>query len=356
MTTTNPIHLYRSLLREAGYLPLATCRSYIKDYIKQSFHRHHPQRDRARFPSPGAPPQAHKGNRELTLQRQTALLKRGREFHSILVRANQGSLKPFEKILSMTYGRIGRRRYELLHGFNSPVLTTRGPQPEDRAPEPREAKRSPYWKPPVQMEALLASQAKQQSLMPRNTRPKVKTPFQLTPATNIWGKPISVRRKTNQLHKWYLQNTLGVLPPLPAREYKELLSTVTGETKLPPVPTRRPVASSSTTTAEIDDEHSIRKKSTLLLSGPQGRKECNSSDFGSGLGGNYNARSRFSRRFLQRRLARTVLVQTPLAHAAEKAKRGIVFSWTDGRPRDMVYKASLPTLPKGGKQTDLLFG
>lgn len=356
MTTTNPIHLYRSLLREASYLPLATCRTYIKDFIKQSFHRYHPQRDRPRFPTPGAPPQAHKGNRELTLQRQTALLKRGRQFHSMLVRANQGSLKPFEKILSMTYGRIGRRRYELLHGFNSPVLTTRGPPPEDRAPEPRKAKRSPYWKPPLQMEALLASQAKQQNLMPRNTRPKVKVPFQVTTETNIWGKPISEKRRVNQLHKWYEQNTRGVLPPLPAQEYKELLGMVTGETELPPAPTRRPMGTSSTTTTEIEDEHSIRKRSTLLLSGPQGRKERGSSDSASGFDGNKNGRSRFSRRFLQRRLTRTVLQQTPLAHAAEKAKRGIVFTWTDGRSHDTVYKSGLPTLPKDGRQTDLLFG
>ncbi|KEF57594.1 uncharacterized protein A1O9_05512 [Exophiala aquamarina CBS 119918] len=378
MTTTNPIHLYRSLLREASYLPLARCRSYVKDYIKQSFHRYQPRRDRAHLTIPDGFPQAHKGNRELTLQRQVALLKKGRSFLSILTRANQGSMKPFEKILSMTYGRTGRRRYELLDAFNSPVLTTRGLPPEERAPEPRDAKRSPHWKPPAHMEALLASQAKQEGYMLRSAKPKVKTPFQLKPATNIWGKHISERRRTNQLHEWYLNNTRGVLPPLPAQEYQELLSIATGETPMPDIPTRRPVASSpshslpspwgdGTTTAaasRTEEANSIKKASTLLLRGPLGQRQerlaatsGSTSSFDRAIASNNpQGRLRFRKRFIQRRIQRTVLQQTPLAHVAEKAKRTLAFSWTDGRSHAMASKAALPNVANNQRQTKLLFG
>lgn len=371
MTTTNPIHLYRSLLREASYLPLATCRSYIKGYIKQSFQRYQPHRDPARLTTPDGFPQAHKGNRPLTLQQQVALLKKGRSFLSILMRANQGSMKPFEKILSMTYGRTGRRRWELLDAFNSPVLTTRGPPAEEQTPGPRDAKRSPHWKPPAQMEALLASQAKQEGFIIRSSKPKVKTPFQLKPETNIWGKPLSERRKTNQLHKWYLNNTRGVLPPLPAQEYQELLSIVTGK-KLPDIPTRRPVASfpsSSSpsylnTTTDLEGAASIKKTSALLLLGPKTQKkerlastsESRSSFDSAIITHNPNARLRFTPRFIQRRLQRVVLQQTPLAHAAENAERPITFSWTNGRSHAAVYKAAIPTVLKGQRQTKLLFG
>lgn len=367
MTSTNPIHLYRSLLREASYLPLPSCRNYIKDFIKQSFRRHHhpPKRDRQQtlFPSLDALlPATHKFSNGsiLTLQRQTALLKRGRQLHSVLVQANRGDIKRFEKIICMTYGRTGRRRYELLHGFNSPIPGPREPPPEDRAPEPRDAKRSPHWKPPIQMEALLVSQAREQSLIPRSKKPRIKTALSSKNKTDIWGKPISTKRRTNKLHEWYLQNTRGVLPPLPAREYAELLDLVTGESRLPLIPTRRPVASSSSEPQDADQDRSINETSHLLLSGPQGRQDrlSSSSDpgSGSGFGGHPNARARFRPRFLKRRLARAALQQTPLAHATEKSPWGITFSWTDGRPSKVVYKTAIPTVADNKRQTDLLFG
>ncbi|KAK5047865.1 hypothetical protein LTR84_006053 [Exophiala bonariae] len=383
MTQTNPIHLYRSLLREASYLPLAPCRKYIHGFIKQSFHRHHhaPKNDgqQRRYPTLNAVlPATHKfsNGKILTLQKQTALLYRGRQFNSLLVRANQGDMKCFEKILRMTYGRIGRRRYELLHSFNSPILLPlgRNPPPEYCAPEPREAKRSPHWKPPNQMEALIASQAREQDLMPRNKSPKVKQLLSSNvPETNIWGKPLSARRKTNKLHKWYLQNTRAVLPPLPAKEYAELLAMVTGEVPFPEIPTRRPLGTTTTSPRtkrafpnEIELDPAMRTTSQLLITGPQWRSSsgipCPSTTAStgrgstSGFGGHPNARARFTRRYMKRRLSRAVLVQTPLAHAAEKAERGITFSWTDGRAHDKIYKAAVPTLKEGSRQTDLLFG
>lgn len=378
MTQTNPIHLYRALLREASYLPLAPCRKYIHDFIKQSFHRHHhaPKDDgqQLRYPTLNAIlPATHKfsNGKILTLQRQTALLKRGRQFHSLLVRANQGDMKRFEKILRMAYGRVGRRRYELLHEFNSPVPLRPGnkaPPPEYCAPEPREAKRSPHWKPPNQMEALILSQAREQALMPRNKTPKIKEErSSIVTETDIWGKPLSVRRKANQLHKWYLQNTRAVLPPLPAREYAELLAMVTGDTAFPAIPTRRPVGTTTKSLdkrvqpTEVEVDPAIKNTSQLLITGPQWRSSSGiphpSTGTNTGFGGHPNARARFARgRYMKRRLSRAVLVQTPLAHAAEKATRGIVFSWTDGRPHHMIYKAAVPTLQEGSRQTDLLFG
>jgi len=315
------------------------------------------------------------------------LLAKGRNWLSILRRANHGSLKPFEKILGMTYGRTGRRRYELLDASNTPMLKTKRAPPEEATPGPKDAKRSPHWKPPAQMMALLTSQAKEEGYLIRNSKPRVKTPFEI-PEKNIWGNPISERRRTNQLQKWYSRNSRGVLPPLPAQEYLQLLSIASGETQLPDIPKRRPVASSSTATATASatasqETDSLKKTASLIFAGPQTEKQRrlaaksasaslstseSTSSFDSATKANIsNRRRRLSSRFIQRRLQRAVLQQTPLAHApssaaaasenADKsAAKAIHFSWQDGRSHDCVYKASLPTAPTGGRQTKLLFG
>ncbi|KIW14114.1 hypothetical protein PV08_06895 [Exophiala spinifera] len=105
--TTNPVHLYRSLLREATYLPLPQCRTFVKDHITASFRRYLPK-----YANSDAP-KSRSGN-PITFERQTKLLHRGRKFLSSLRRANEGYTAHVEKVLRMTYGRVGPRRYALL--------------------------------------------------------------------------------------------------------------------------------------------------------------------------------------------------------------------------------------------------
>ena len=90
---TNPLHLYRSLLREATYLFDSHSRAILPRYIRSAFESH-------RVVS--QPP------------RLNSYLKLGRRKHSLLVRANAGDVKALAKVLRFAYGRTGKRARELL--------------------------------------------------------------------------------------------------------------------------------------------------------------------------------------------------------------------------------------------------
>lgn len=190
-----------------------------------------------------------RNNTPLTLQRQTLLLHSGRKFHSILQRANAGYPRSMEKILRMTYGRTGRRRYELLNCYADQTATEiQGTPPTSMTtvhppPEPVSHKLSASWEMPPAIEALMKSQVSQQSQFIRSgTNYRVRLPFMPKPALNIRGDPICSSRRKNMLHAWYLSNVRAVMPPLPEQEYAALRRLVIGQDPMPAPPPRRPRA------------------------------------------------------------------------------------------------------------------
>ncbi|RVX75965.1 hypothetical protein B0A52_00322 [Exophiala mesophila] len=258
MSLTNPLHLYRHLLREATYLPLPNVREYITEHIRQSFRRYDKRQvslntisntqddplpsipsssslsPPAPFPSPSQKPNS------LTLQRQTTLLHNGRKFHSTLQRANAGYPRAMGKILRMSYGRTGRRRHELLDSY---VAQTTRKTSTPLSPGPAKDKSSPDWKIPAAMDALMQSQMMHQHQIIRwGTNCRVRMPMKISPERNIRGDPVCKSRRKNMLHAWYLSNVRAVMAPLPEREYTALHRLVSGEDPMPKPPTRRPRA------------------------------------------------------------------------------------------------------------------
>lgn len=379
MTLTNPIHIYRSLLREATYLPLPNSRQYIKDYISQSFHRYHPK-----LPQPGnpkfntqdgsLPPPSHRHipipipmtlrtNNPLTLRRQTSLLHSARKFHSILQRANQGYTRPLEKILRLTYGRTGRRRHELLSEYmeNFPkrpdVQPSTAPSTTNVVPGPISDKISPDWKVPSSIEVLLDSQIKEQTQFVRQGNNfRVRGPFKPMPELDIRGNSITKKRRKNMLHKWYLYNVRAVLPPLPESEYIELRDLVAGDTPMPKQPPRRPMAhvpvfspppDDTSPFATQQDQSLLMAEASLIANGPKPGPRAKDI---------INGRPhRITSRFLRRSLARAVLEQTPSLHIAERVKAGVVFGWDNGNSRLSVRRSAVPA-PRDAKLATLLFG
>jgi hypothetical protein len=88
----NTLHLYRGLLREAGYLP-PPCQPYIGGRIRKLFRQH----------SKAADPQKH--------------LKKARHDLRYIRAANAGDLGRMKYILLLCFGRLGRRRRELFARF-----------------------------------------------------------------------------------------------------------------------------------------------------------------------------------------------------------------------------------------------
>lgn len=107
-----PIPLLRRLLRECSYLPDPVARAYLRPFIISRFREYH----------------ANPAKKQASPKRRKAALDNAKKQFRLLQRANQGELKPLEKVLSITYGRIGKRRHELLAPLLQPGTPVQHPQ------------------------------------------------------------------------------------------------------------------------------------------------------------------------------------------------------------------------------------
>ncbi|RPB10612.1 hypothetical protein P167DRAFT_525646 [Morchella conica CCBAS932] len=190
--------LLRHLLRQASVLYDDVARIYITRYIVQRF----------------------RVNLTADSWRRTKLLKEGRRGLSILIRANAGDPKPLTKIMEMSYGRTGRRKHELLE----PILK----QDPEVEPEPL-IPDEPRSKPPAISAALRVLLSSQHG---RNITSKIVPKL---PETNIWGRPLPIRRKVNMLHRHHSSLLTKVLPPLSEYHMERLERLVSGlENPKPP--------------------------------------------------------------------------------------------------------------------------
>jgi hypothetical protein len=215
-TPTNPLHLLRALLRECTYLPDPHARKYIHEHVLSAFRNYLPKIKEWR--------------KEVPLPRQVSLLHRGRQSLSLLRRANEGEFKPLHKILSMTYGRRGKRRRELMAVLMAPEI----PQNSEALENLKlQAKYTREWKPPAQLSALMRSQSQQVDYLGENKR-KVKAKLEI-PETNLWGKKMPKLRVKNTTRKWYAKQTDYIFPPLPENERQDLRALATGEREWWPI-------------------------------------------------------------------------------------------------------------------------
>lgn len=210
---TNPLHLYRALLRECSYLPDSQARVYLRDHVTRSYRNYLPR--------------YHARRKEIPLSRQVALLRRGRKALSILHRANEGYLKPLQNVLLWTYGRKGRRRRELM----AKIMQQDIPQ-DHKAVEALSGIQtySRKWTPPSMVIALMRSQANEADNLdravigPNSVRPKPDVP-----AKNTWGRPMPEKRVRNLMQKWYAKQVSRLLPPLPESEFQRLRALSEGK-------------------------------------------------------------------------------------------------------------------------------
>ena len=175
------------------------------------------------------------------------------------------------KALSMAYGRVGKRRRELLQPLIStkehkvegsasaeehaaklldaslrtserppfPITTTLIKNPvKDRAIGPVKAQVRAYIDDlPAALRALVQSQitASPPTIARRNPR---RLGVEI-PELNTWMKPMPDVRVKNQLGNWYASLLSTVQPPLPDKEWDHLRALATGITRArPPVPRR----------------------------------------------------------------------------------------------------------------------
>ncbi|OJJ47050.1 hypothetical protein ASPZODRAFT_131980 [Penicilliopsis zonata CBS 506.65] len=218
--------LLRALLRECSYLPDPVARKYMHEMVLQRY-RHH------------AEP---KSKLKLLLDppRQVALERATKQRLSFLKRANEGYTKPLEKVLFMSYGRTGKRRWELVTAFLTPDTPVDTMAVKEVINQP--GMFDDGWAPPPILVGLLRSQLNSQHVAQVSPRLQIKDLRPVIPKQNVWGRPLAWSRKRNIRKRWYQGALDSVLPPLPESDLDVLKGLVTGTSQwAPPVKRKKQI-------------------------------------------------------------------------------------------------------------------
>lgn len=210
------LHIFRALLRECTYLPDPAARQYLRGHIVSRFRDYHP-RSTLPFSS-----RRYKST-ALVQQRLPSLLRTARRGHVFLCRANDGHIRHLGKILAMTYGRVGKRRHQLLKDLKIPDV------PADQAAVEKlsEPGNQAVPHPSEQFMALITSQARRRVVhfsRSINPRPKLEIPEK-----NIWGRPMPIKRVRNMKRRWYAETLDRISPPIPEAEWDRLRLRASGQ-------------------------------------------------------------------------------------------------------------------------------
>ncbi|PGG97381.1 hypothetical protein GX51_07351 [Blastomyces parvus] len=232
-------HVYRALLRQSSYLPDPIARQYMSSHVRESYRSYQPRVIPNSYTGPNG---------------QFYLERRARKLLSILSRANDGYVKPLERVLMLSYGRVGRRRHVLARPFLVPNSSA------DKIPFrfilPPTC--PPDWEPIPSLAALLKSQMQNRHLSAINATPAIHERPQ--PKKSIWDGHVSKRKVRKATEKWYDMVIKSFLPPLPDQEWNTLHGLAVGKEPWS-LPKRRKRLDTNDTKSALDAE--------FLVFGPQ---------------------------------------------------------------------------------------
>ena len=296
------LHVFRALLRQCTYLPDPAARQYLHGHIVSRFRDYHP-RNTLPFPS-----RRHK-SAAIVQQRLPSMLRTARRGLVFLRRANDGHPRHLGKVLEMTYGRVGKRRHQLLKGLKIPdvpvdqaVIEKLSDPGNQAVPHPSE-----------QLLALIKVHARRRltHFSRSNTpRPKLEIPEQ-----NSWGRPMPIKRVRNFKRRWYAETLDRIMPPLPEAEWDSLRMRASGQS-----PWEGPVARRKWAGGPDDEgqTHLVGEKVKGDLKG-----QCSNP---------HHITSRY-----MRRLWAKIAVQCPLMKANAAKKSGWEVLWGDVQGHDKTY-------------------
>ncbi|KAI9663174.1 MAG: hypothetical protein M1821_008222 [Bathelium mastoideum] len=255
------LHLYRALLREATYLPDPQARAYIWSYIVARYRQNSKKIVQ-------------------TKDRSKRWVGSAQQSLHILQNANNGKLHPLSKILYHAYGRLGKRRHQLLqpllnfHSTDPQTSTDEASKitshlPRDRSDvvikalleQFRKVSQPSQFKPqlPPRLKALLESQLSanlpayaRQPLLSRLLSLKL-------PNKNNVGRKLPDRRAANLIRRWYGSVLDRALPPIPEEEWQRLRGLITEGIKWQGPLKRRPGNETSTPPGPARLEESLEE-------------------------------------------------------------------------------------------------
>ncbi|KAL9074899.1 MAG: hypothetical protein Q9161_002038 [Pseudevernia consocians] len=312
------LHVFRALLRQCTYLPDPAARQYLRGHVVSRFRDYHPRRTLP-FSS-----RRHK-SAALVRQRLPSLLRAARRGLVFLRRANDGHTRHLGKILEMTYGRVGKRRHQLLKDLKIPDV------PVDQAAIEKlsEPGNQAVPHPSGQLMALVRAQARRRlTHFSRSNTPRPKLEI---PAENIWGRPMPIKRVRNFKRRWYAETLDRIMPPLPEAEWDSLSMRASGQS-----PWEGPVA---------------RRK---WVGGPDdgGQSHLVGEHVRGNLRGSCSNPHRITSRYM-RRLWAKISAQCPLMKPNAARKSGWDVLWGDVQGHDTT---SFTLGPRGGGGHDMFGG
>ena len=229
--------LFRAILRQCTYLPDQSARQYMPKYAL------------SRFCKTG-----YKAHKRKDKPEDLALLLEAQEYKAAraarkLSRANEGERKCLLKVLLTTYGRIGKRRRQLM----LPLLPAAGSKQDDRtesqsdfqsetARDEGDTTATSKVQLTLQLRTLLRSQMRVKP--PNLTRPNPRRLEPDIPELNSWLKPMPVKRVKKAREKHYALLLDRVLPPLPTEEWYGLRNLASGKAE-PVEPSARRIPAAS---------------------------------------------------------------------------------------------------------------
>jgi hypothetical protein len=254
---TRPLHLLRSLLREASYLPDATARDYFRRYIVARFKAYQPKPNAtASFDVQAVGKYRHRSFKRRHMgiihERAAQQQRKAQKGLNLLRRANQGEGPCLQKVLWFTYGRLGRRKYALLDDLLKPDPTW----PEGVAPLQQFYNSTlrclQYFEAPItrngnhvmhiskqfpRLRAVVTSQCQKELSLHR----AMKRPYISTPILNTWERPMPIKRAVNNVRRWYAETMTRLLPALPAEEWDNIEAMSLGKQRIGYAKRRTPV-------------------------------------------------------------------------------------------------------------------
>ena len=218
------ILLYRALLRQCTYLPDFAARKYMWTHVVDRFHAYY---TKVKLPDGRTVVRKTKAVDEKKL---SGALKDARKSLKYLQRANDGHINNLRTVLDMTYGRVGKRRRQLISKLQVP-----DPLVDDAsvailsAQISQEPKRKRVPELTDELSALLQSQIKQSST--RFDRAPLKESAPKVPAVNIWQRKFPEKRRVNFIKAWYAKTLDRLMPPLEAAEWERLQGLAAGDVR-----------------------------------------------------------------------------------------------------------------------------
>ena len=243
------LHHLRRLLRECTYLPDPAARTYHHNYVLDRFRDYRPRSGKNDFwPS-------QKWIRDE--RHQVQCLHKCRQRISLLYRANGGEKAALTNVLLEAYGRIGKRKHELLKPYTQPDI----PNNPDELQKPEQAIDSPILQLPEALKLLGRTQPKQHNATTHQHITKfAKYTKPVLPEKNIWGRPMPRKRIRNAKRRTYNELLKRLLPPLPQDEWDRLRGLAAGETSFPKLPLRRTRLPGLPELPVVEDGHNITRR------------------------------------------------------------------------------------------------